>query len=214
MRIIILGAPGTGKGTQAQFIMDKYSIPRISTGDMLRNAVNKGSPLGNQVDYMMKAGKLVPDKLVMSLVRARITQKDCYNGFLLDGFPRTISQARAMQEFGINVDYVLEFDVSDELIIERIIGRRIHVPSGRIYHVKFNPPQVEGQDDLTHEELITRNDDQEETVYNRLKEYHEITMPLISYYSKKAAVGKFQYYKINGARKISVVSAELSAILG
>ncbi|MDU7869435.1 MAG: adenylate kinase, partial [Pantoea sp.] len=153
MRIILLGAPGAGKGTQAQFIMEKYGIPQISTGDMLRAAVKAGSELGNQAKAIMDAGKLVTDELVIALVKERITQEDCKNGFLLDGFPRTIPQADAMKEAGITVDHVLEFAVPDELIVERIVGRRVHTPSGRVYHVTFNPPKVEGKDDVTGEEL-------------------------------------------------------------
>ncbi|MDN6229397.1 MAG: adenylate kinase, partial [Enterobacterales bacterium] len=153
MRIILLGAPGAGKGTQAQFIMEKYGIPQISTGDMLRAAVKAGTELGKKAKEIMDAGMLVTDELVIALVKERITQEDCRNGFLLDGFPRTIPQADAMKEAGINVDFVLEFDVPDELIVERIIGRRVHQGSGRVYHIKFNPPKVEGKDDVTGEEL-------------------------------------------------------------
>lgn len=214
MRIILLGAPGAGKGTQAQFIMEKYSISQISTGDMLRSAVKTGSELGKQTKEIMGAGKLVTDELVIALVKERITQEDCRNGFLLDGFPRTITQADAMKEAGINVDYVLELDVPDELIVDRIIGRRMHVPSGRVYHVKFNPPQVAGKDDVTGEELNIRKDDQEETVRKRLVEYYQMTAPLISYYSKEAVAGNTQYHKIDGTRKVSEVSAELATILG
>lgn len=214
MRIILLGAPGAGKGTQAQFIMEKYGIPQISTGDMLRAAVKTGSELSKQAKEIMGAGKLVADELVIALVKERITQEDCRNGFLLDGFPRTIPQADAMKEAGINVDYVLEFDVPDELIVDRIIGRRMHVPSGRVYHVKFNPPQVAGKDDVTGKELTMRKDDQEETVRKRLVEYHQMTTPLISYYSKEAVAGNTQYRKIDGTRKVSEVSAELATILG
>ncbi|MCP1065898.1 adenylate kinase [Serratia symbiotica] len=214
MRIILLGAPGAGKGTQAQFIMEKYSISQISTGDMLRSAVKTGSELGKQAKEIMGAGKLVTDELVIALVKERITQEDCRNGFLLDGFPRTITQADAMKEAGINVDYVLELDVPDELIVDRIIGRRMHVPSGRVYHVKFNPPQVAGKDDVTGEELNIRKDDQEETVRKRLVEYYQMTAPLISYYSKEAVAGNTQYHKIDGTRKVSEVSAELATILG
>ncbi|NIG62758.1 MAG: adenylate kinase [Serratia symbiotica] len=214
MRIILLGAPGAGKGTQAQFIMDEYGIPQISTGDMLRAAVKTGSELGKQAKDIMDAGKLVTDELVIALVKERITQEDCHNGFLLDGYPRTIAQADAMKEADINVDYVLEFDVPDELIVDRIIGRRMHVPSGRVYHVKFNPPQVAGKDDVTCEELTMRKDDQEETVRKRLVEYHQMTEPLIFYYNKEAEAGNIEYRKIDGTNKVSEVSAELATILG
>ena len=201
MRIILLGAPGAGKGTQAQFIMEKYGIPQISTGDMLRAAVKAGTELGKQAK-------------VIALVKERIAQEDCRNGFLLDGFPRTIPQADAMKEAGIKIDCVLEFDVPDELIVERIVGRRVHAPSGRVYHVTFNPPKVEGKDDVTGEELTTRKDDQEETVRKRLVEYHEMTEPLVAYYQQEAQAGNTQYHKIDGTRKVTEVSAELAKILG
>ncbi|GLR10127.1 adenylate kinase [Mixta theicola] len=214
MRIILLGAPGAGKGTQAQFIMEKYGIPQISTGDMLRAAVKAGTELGKQAKAIMDEGKLVTDELVIALVKERIAQEDCRNGFLLDGFPRTIPQADAMKDAGIKIDCVLEFDVPDELIVERIVGRRVHAPSGRVYHVTFNPPKVEGKDDVTGEELTTRKDDQEETVRKRLVEYHEMTEPLVAYYQQEAQAGNTQYHKIDGTRKVTEVSAELAKILG
>ena len=214
MRIILLGAPGAGKGTQAQFIMEKYGIPQISTGDMLRAAVKAGTELGKQAKEIMDAGKLVTDELVIALVKERIAQEDCRNGFLLDGFPRTIPQADAMKDAGINVDYVIEFAVPDELIIDRIIGRRVHAASGRVYHVKFNPPKVEGKDNVTGEDLTIRKYDQEDTVRKRLVEYHQQTAPLVSYYQKEAEAGNTRYFKVEGTRKVEEVRAELETILG
>ncbi|MEQ9887002.1 adenylate kinase [Pectobacterium zantedeschiae] len=214
MRIILLGAPGAGKGTQAQFIMEKYGIPQISTGDMLRAAVKAGTELGKQAKEIMDAGKLVTDELVIALVKERIAQDDCRNGFLLDGFPRTIPQADAMKDAGIDVDYVIEFAVPDELIIDRIVGRRVHAASGRVYHVKFNPPKVEGKDDVTGEDLSIRKDDQEDTVRKRLVEYHQQTAPLVSYYQKEADAGNTRYFKVEGTRKVDEVRAELETILG
>lgn len=214
MRIILLGAPGAGKGTQAQFIMKKYGIPQISTGDMLRAAVKAGSRLGRQARQLMDEGKLVTDELVIALVKERIGQDDCRHGFLLDGFPRTIPQADAMKAANIYVDNVLEFAVPDRLIIERIAGRRIHTSSGRVYHVIFNPPQEAGKDDVTGEALTTRQDDEEETVRKRLAEYHRMTAPLIDYYRKEAQQGNVAYNKIAGTRSVAEVSQELTKILG
>lgn len=213
MRIILLGAPGAGKGTQAQFIMEKYGIPQISTGDMLRSAVKSGSELGKQAKQLMDLGQLVTDDLVIALVKERIKQDDCRNGFLLDGFPRTIPQANAMKEANIRVDFVLEFDVPDAIILERVVGRRVHASSGRVYHIKFNPPKVEDKDDITGEALTTRKDDIEETVRNRLVEYHQLTEPLIAYYRQEAECGNTHYFKLDGTRKVSEISTELASIL-
>lgn len=214
MRIILLGAPGAGKGTQAHFIMEKYGIPQISTGDMLRAAVKAGSELGKQAKLLMDDGKLVTDDLVIALVKERIQQEDCRNGFLLDGFPRTIPQADAMKQAGIKTDHVIEFTVPDELIVERITGRRVHAASGRVYHVTFNPPAEEGKDNVTGEALIIRADDQEETVRKRLVEYHELTEPLVDYYQQEAAKGFTSWHKIDGTRDVAAVSEELTRILG
>lgn len=213
MRIILLGAPGAGKGTQAQFIMEKFGIPQISTGDMLRAAVKAENELGKKAKEIMDAGKLVTDELVVALVKERIQQEDCCNGFLLDGFPRTIPQADAMKDAVIKVDYVLEFDVPDELIVKRIIGRRIHPGSGRVYHIQYNPPKLEGRDDVTGEELIIRKDDQEETVLKRLVEYHKLTEPLVSYYNKEAEAGSTKCVKVDGTQQVAAVRDELAAIL-
>ncbi len=214
MRIILLGAPGAGKGTQAQFIMHKYGIPQISTGDMLRAAVKAKTPLGLQAKELMDAGKLVTDELVIALVKERIAQPDCKNGFLLDGFPRTVPQADAMKAAGINVDYVLEFDVPNEVIIDRMSGRRVHSASGRVYHVKYNPPKQEGIDDITGEPLTTRKDDHEDIVKKRLVEYHELTKPLISYYQNEKQAGNTEYFRIDGTQPVDEVTKELQKILG
>ncbi|MGL5366060.1 MAG: adenylate kinase [Plesiomonas shigelloides] len=214
MRIILLGAPGAGKGTQAQFIMEKYGIPQISTGDMLRAAVKAGTELGLQAKAIMDAGQLVTDELIISLVKERIAQEDCRNGFLLDGFPRTIPQADAMKEAGIDVDFVLEFDVPDQVIVERMSGHRVHPASGRVYHVVYNPPKVEGKDDVTGEDLIIRADDEAETVRKRLAIYHEQTEPLVAYYTKEADAGNTRYFKLDGTRNVDAVSQELAQILG
>ncbi|MEO6855437.1 MAG: adenylate kinase [Rhodoferax sp.] len=186
MRLILLGAPGAGKGTQATFICQKYGIPQISTGDMLRAAVKAGTPLGLQADAVMKSGGLVSDDLIINLVKERLTQPDCANGCLFDGFPRTLPQADAMKAAGVKLDYVLEIDVPFDAIIERMSGRRSHPASGRTYHVKFNPPKVEGLDDVTGEPLVQRPDDQEETVRKRLEVYSAQTRPLVDYYSSWA----------------------------
>ncbi|MFC1681763.1 adenylate kinase [Pseudomonadota bacterium] len=186
MRLILLGAPGAGKGTQARYISDKYDIPQISTGDMLRAAVKSGSALGLEAKKVMDAGELVSDDVIMGLIRERIAEADCEKGYLLDGFPRTLAQAEAMKDEGIGVDFVVEIHVPDEEIIDRLGGRRVHLASGRTYHVTFNPPVTPDTDDLTGEPLIQRDDDQEGTVRNRLDVYHQQTRPLISYYSNWA----------------------------
>ncbi len=190
MRLILLGAPGAGKGTQANFIKEKYNIPQISTGDMLRAAVKAGTPLGLAAKKVMDAGGLVSDDIIIGLVKDRLTQSDCANGYLFDGFPRTIPQADAMKEAGVAIDYVLEIDVPDAAIIERMSGRRVHPASGRTYHVAFNPPKVAGHDDATGEPLIQRDDDKEETVMKRLSVYHEQTEVLVNYYTQWAESGR------------------------
>ncbi|MCP4697393.1 MAG: adenylate kinase [Gammaproteobacteria bacterium] len=189
MRLILLGAPGAGKGTQANYIKEKYGIPQISTGDMLRAAVKAGSPLGLEAKKIMDTGGLVSDSIIIGLVKDRVKEADCANGFLFDGFPRTIPQADAMKEAGINVEYVVEIVVDDEEIIKRMAGRRAHLASGRTYHVIYNPPKQEGKDDKTGEELVQRDDDKEETVRKRLAVYHEQTEALVKYYSDLAASG-------------------------
>jgi len=189
MRLILLGAPGAGKGTQAQFIREKYDIPQISTGDMLRAAVKAGTPLGIEAKKVMDAGGLVSDDIIIGLVKDRLTQPDCAAGYLFDGFPRTIPQAEAMKAAGVAIDYVLEIAVDDSEIVERMSGRRVHPASGRSYHVRFNPPKVEGVDDVTGEPLVQRDDDREETVKKRLEVYHAQTRPLVDFYANWAATG-------------------------
>lgn len=213
MRIILLGAPGAGKGTQAQFLMGKYGIPQISTGDMLRAAIKAGTELGLAAKKVMDEGKLVSDDIIIGLVKERIAQDDCANGFLLDGFPRTIPQADAMKDAGVSVDHVIEFDVADDIIVERMGGRRVHPASGRVYHVEYNPPQVEGKDDETGEELVIRPDDQEDTVRKRLGIYHEQTKPLVDYYSKEAEEGNCAYHKLDGTQAVEAVSQQLAELL-
>lgn len=213
MKIILLGAPGAGKGTQAQFIMNKFGIPQISTGDMLRAAINSGSELGQKAKSLMDTGQLVPDELIIALVQDRVTQADCEKGFLLDGFPRTIPQADALKSVGIRIDYVLEFDVPDEVIVERMSGRRVHPASGRSYHIRYNPSKVEGKDDVTGEELIIRADDKAETVLDRLKVYHTTTKPLVDYYQAEAKAGNTQYFRLDGTQKVDAVRQALDKIL-
>ncbi|WP_218355392.1 adenylate kinase [Alteromonas lipotrueiana] len=214
MRIILLGAPGAGKGTQAQFLMGKFGIPQISTGDMLRSAIKDGSELGLAAKRVMDEGKLVSDDLIIGLVKERISREDCKDGFLLDGFPRTIPQADAMKEAGITIDHVIEFDVPDDVIVERMSGRRVHPASGRVYHVKYNPPENEGKDDKTGDELIIREDDKEETVRHRLSVYHQQTKPLVGYYADESEKGNCEYHKMDGTKPVSEVSEELDKLLG
>lgn len=214
MRIILLGAPGAGKGTQAQFLMGKFGIPQISTGDMLRAAIKAGTELGLAAKKVMDEGKLVSDELIIGLVKERVAQADCQKGFLLDGFPRTIPQADAMKEAGINVDHCIEFDVDDEIIVQRMGGRRVHPGSGRVYHVTYNPPKEEGKDDVTGEELVIRPDDEESTVRNRLGIYHEQTKPLVDYYKGEADADNCQYHKLDGTQDVEAVSAQLGELLG
>ena len=202
MRLILLGAPGAGKGTQAANICARYNIPQISTGDMLRAAVKAGTPLGLQAKAVMDAGALVSDDIIIGLVRDRLLQPDCAGGFLFDGFPRTIAQADALKAAGVPIDYVLDFDVPDEDIVERLSGRRVHPSSGRVYHVKYNPPKAPGKDDVTGDDLVQRDDDHEDTVRKRLAVYHAQTKPLVDYYTRWAQSGEAQAPKL---RKISGV---------
>lgn len=217
MRIILLGAPGAGKGTQAQLIMQKFGIPQISTGDMLRAAVKAGTELGVAAKKIMDAGGLVSDDIIIGLVKDRITQPDCAKGFLFDGFPRTIPQAEAMIEAGVDIDYVIEIDVGDAEIIERLSGRRVHPASGRVYHVKYNPPKVAGKDDASGDDLMQRDDDKEETVKKRLDIYHTQTKQLIDFYQKLAADGSAKapkYSRIAGVGQVDEIAAKVFAILG
>jgi len=216
MRLILLGAPGAGKGTQAAFICQRYGIPQISTGDMLRAAVKAGSTMGLAAKLVMDSGRLVSDDIIIGLVKERIAQPDCAGGFLFDGFPRTIPQADAMKDAGVQLDIVLEIDVPEAAIIERISGRRMHVASGRSYHLKFNPPKVEGLDDITGEPLIQRDDDKEETVRKRLDVYQQQTRPLVDYYGQWAASGAAgapRYAKISGTGSVDEITARASAAL-
>ncbi len=210
MRLILLGAPGAGKGTQAALITAHYNIPQISTGDMLRAAVKAGTPLGLAAKKIMDAGELVSDDIIIGLVKERLQQPDCKNGFLFDGFPRTIPQAEALKEAGIPIDYVLEIAVH-EAILERMNGRRVHLPSGRSYHIKFNPPKVEGKDDVTGEDLIQRDDDKEETVKKRLQVYHNQTEALVDFYQKLAAEGQSntKYVKVDGIGDVKEVNRRI-----
>ncbi|WP_163558594.1 adenylate kinase [Halomonas sp. NO4] len=212
MRLILLGAPGAGKGTQAQFICERFNIPQISTGDMLRAAVKEGSELGLKVQEIMTTGGLVSDDIIIALVKERISQPDCENGFLFDGFPRTIPQAEAMKEAGVKIDHVLEIAVDDEEIVKRLAGRRVHPGSGRVYHVEYNPPKEPGKDDVTGEALIQRDDDRESTVRNRLSVYHEQTAPLVDYYqqwAKEDPEAAPVYHRVKGVGSVDEITAQV-----
>lgn len=217
MRVILLGAPGAGKGTQAQFIMKRYGIPQISTGDMLRAAVKAGTPLGVKAKGIMESGALLPDELIIDLVKTRIQEKDCENGFLFDGFPRTIPQAQALIDAGIAIDHVVEIDVEDEEIVERLSGRRVHEASGRVYHLKYQPPKKDELDDVTGEALVQREDDKEETVRKRLAIYHEQTEPLVGFYRnliEKQEPSAPKYTRVDGVGGLEDIRDKIFAELG
>ena len=214
MKMILLGAPGAGKGTQAKFLTETYAIPQISTGDMLRAAVKAETDMGLKVKSVMESGGLVTDDIIIGLVKERITDKDCAAGFLFDGFPRTIPQAEAMEDAGVEIDVVLEIDVPDDEIVRRLSGRRVHLDSGRVYHVDFNPPAKEGLDDYTGEALVQRKDDEEDTVRKRLSLYHEQTKPLVDFYQQmEKKTGKLRFIKINGTRSINEIVADIKQSL-
>jgi len=216
MRIILLGLPGAGKGTQARFLIEKYRIPQISTGDMLRAAIKQGTPSGISANDYMERGELVPDEIVIELVKERLRAPDCARGFIMDGFPRTIRQAEALRDAGIDIDFIVEIDVSDGEILRRMSGRRVHLPSGRSYHVKFNPPRVPGKDDVTGEPLVQRADDNEETVRQRIAVYHALTKPLIEFYMKWRASGDPRaplYVNIYGKGSVEHIRDKLFAAL-
>lgn len=216
MRLILLGPPGAGKGTQAQFISEQYGVPQVSTGDMLRAAIKSGSELGLKVKDIMESGALVSDDLIIALVKERIQQSDCANGFLLDGFPRTIPQAQALKDAGVSIDFVLEISVDDEQIVSRLSGRRVHEGSGRVYHVKHNPPQTSDVDDVTGEPLIQREDDREETIRNRLSIYHTQTEPLVKFYNDLADSnqGSPIFASVDGIGQLDEVKTRIVTILG
>ncbi|QKI90107.1 adenylate kinase [Thiomicrorhabdus xiamenensis] len=214
MKCILLGAPGAGKGTQAQFLTKEFSIPQISTGDMLRAAIKAGTELGLKAKAAIDAGQLVSDEIIIGMVKERIAEDDCANGFLLDGFPRTVPQADALAEAGVSIDAVIEIDVPDEVIVERMSGRRAHLASGRTYHVVYNPPKEEGKDDVTGEELVQRDDDKPAVVLDRLRVYHEQTAPLVGYYKDAASkIENLKYITIDGTQAIDTVEKEILSAL-
>lgn len=213
MKMILLGMPGAGKGTQAQFLIKRYGIPQVSTGDMLRAAVKSGSSLGSEAKQFMDRGELVPDRVVIELVKQRVQQPDCAKGFISDGFPRTITQAIALREAGIDFDYVVELKVDDAEVLRRLSGRRVHPASGRTYHVVFNPPRVAGKDDVTGDELVQRPDDNEATVLNRIATYHAQTKPLIDYYTERAKTGPLRCVSIDATGSVEGIRDALFAVL-
>ncbi|BBP47006.1 adenylate kinase [Thiosulfatimonas sediminis] len=214
MKCILLGAPGAGKGTQAQFLTKEFSIPQISTGDMLRAAIKAGTELGKQAKAAIDAGALVTDEIIIGMVKERIALDDCANGFLLDGFPRTVPQADALADAGVDIDAVIEIDVPDEVIVERMSGRRAHLASGRTYHLVYNPPKVEGKDDVTGEDLVQRDDDKPEVVLDRLRVYHNQTAPLVGYYKEAAdKIDSLKYITIDGTQGIDEVETAIRAAL-
>lgn len=213
MRVILLGGPGSGKGTQAKYITEKYGIPQISTGDMLRAAVKAGTPLGIEAKKVMDAGGLVSDEIILGLIKERLEQSDCVNGFLFDGFPRTIGQAEVLSEMGIQLDHVLEIAVDDEEIIKRMGGRRVHLASGRTYHQVYNPPKAEGVDDETGEPLIQRDDDKEATVRKRLEIYHDQTSPLVDFYQSKSLAGEVGFATVEGVGSVAEITKRVFAAL-
>jgi len=214
MKIVLLGSPGSGKGTQANFITENYNLPQISTGDMLRQAISSGDEIGIKAQTFMQSGKLVPDEIIIDLVRQRIKSDDCANGFLFDGYPRNMSQAISLTNSGIKLTHIIQIDVADDEILKRLTGRRVHLPSGRTYHIHFNPPKNEGLDDLTNEKLVQREDDTEETIKKRLAVYHSDTEPLINYYKNLAANNNELFFsKINGLNSVENIKDEISSFL-
>ncbi|GAB4352463.1 MAG: adenylate kinase [Methylohalobius sp. ZOD2] len=213
MKLIFLGAPGSGKGTQAQFVCERYRIPQISTGDMLRSAVREGTELGRKAKAIMDAGELVPDDIILNLIAERIAQSDCDNGFLLDGFPRTIAQAEGLEKMGVNLDNVIEIQVPDEEIVKRLSGRRVHPASGRVYHLMYNPPKEDLKDDVTGEALVQRDDDKEETVRKRLEVYHAQTAPLVDFYRQRAETGQVRFSTVSGTGSVESIRDQIFPIL-